>query len=229
MVGIGTSTRRCARWIAVAVLAGTPAIACGAGGDGDAEPAAGSGAAGSGGALCDDARLMFQHPVSDTDAEVSDTEAVGILKRLAGAADGDDAAMLEELGDFAERFESDPGSIDPADATQVTGLFADALAWSVRTCPPTTTIWGCASQSEFRAVGEAIGAPGEPSPSAGGSATPEEAAGSSDEVGLERVEVQRSDGAVRYAWVGDDGLAQRSVEVVESGGGWTNASTRSCN
>lgn len=149
-------------------------------------------------------------------------EAGPALERLAG--DGpeelrDDAQVLAEIFGLPwDEVTAEDGEamVEPADRL---------IAWGAGECDLDGPAWRCTDRGTFRTVGAPIDA----SPGVG-FATPEAVADTADvDPTWERVEVERTDERVTFAWLDAEGLAVRSeTAVAVDDGSWTSDQTTAC-
>jgi hypothetical protein len=157
----------------------------------------------------------------------SEDEVMRAFDRLADADAPEVAAMAS---DVVPLFALDPD--DMSMERQQAGIQAmeGLLEWGAARCDVDAPIWACLYRSSFQPVGEAILDPDDPvpPPTEPGAATAEQALAPEDGEG-ERVEVERTDDVVVFAWVDERGNATSSRTVTRSeGGGWVAGVSTDC-
>jgi hypothetical protein len=146
-------------------------------------------------------------------------QAAAALHRVAAAGPDElreDASTVADAYDIALEL---TGEVEP--------VFHDAaqrlLTWGVASCEVDGPIWSCTTRGTFRIMGAPIpGTEGPPS-------TPEDALASVDiDPAWERVEVERTDDRVTFAWLDADGLAVYSATAEAGAGTWRQDQSTSC-
>ncbi len=223
--------------VTIAVLGG-----CGAGaGDGEATAGGATTGAGDAVAACDDLRASVLQPVEDPgpddgrdedappDPEVvaAQEAAEAALQRLVAAGP---EALRDDAAVVAATYELGPGDVDDERYADVVAAADRLIAWGAEECEVDGPVWRCLARGTLRLVGEPIGpGGGEGGAPASAPARPEDAVGGADiDPTWERVEVERTDDRVTFAWLDADGLAVSSATAEAGSRGWREDQTTRC-
>ncbi|WP_426571873.1 hypothetical protein [Aquihabitans sp. McL0605] len=169
---------------------------------------------------------------SESDSLPSVKEQVAALHTIAAMVPDSEREAWTKVVDIADRNGSDPTSVTEAEAKAAVATLDGSVAWALATCPDLPPSWRCQVHGSFHVVGQGIDPDGSTDDPAG-HASPEAALAqlASDDGDLAAdaaIELDRSDGAVLYGWVDDDGLVTRAVEVDRTDGAWAIGTDSSC-